>query len=127
MKTMNNKMAINTCLSTIESKKHTKQEELSQKHGYGKHFDGCQMGGGEGIMSEEVRGLRSTNRHLQNSHGDEKYSIGNGAAEELICMTHGHEQWWGYCLREWGCWVEGGKGGIYWDNCNSIINKIYCK
>ena len=23
------------------------------------------------------------------------YSIGNGLAKELICMTHGHEQWWG--------------------------------
>ena len=43
------------------------------------------------VMSEEVRGLRSTNRYLQNSHGGIKYSIGNGAAKELICMTHGHE------------------------------------
>ena len=29
----------------------------------------CQMGGGRGNMGEEVRGLRSTNRQLQNSHG----------------------------------------------------------
>ena len=54
-------------------------------------------------MDEEVRGLRSTNRWLQNSHKDVKYSIGNGAAKELIHMTHGHEQWWGDYLRElWG-------------------------
>ena len=34
---------------------------------------------------------------------DVKYSIGNGAAKELIHMTHGHEQWWGDYLRElWG-------------------------
>ena len=26
-------------------------------------------------------------------------------------MTHGHEQWWGDCLREWGGCVEGAKGG----------------
>ena len=42
-------------------------------------------------------------------------------------MTQGHE------LRGWGgCWwervyrMEGNKGGE-WDNCNSIINKIYFK
>ena len=34
-------------------------------------------------MGEEVRGFRSTNRQLQNSHGDVKYSIGNGVAKEL--------------------------------------------
>ena len=27
---------------------------------------------------------------LQNSHGDIKYSIGNSAAKEYICMTHEH-------------------------------------
>ena len=46
-------------------------------------------------MGEEVRGLRSTNRQLQNSQGDVKYGIGNGVATELIFMTHGHEQQWG--------------------------------
>ena len=35
-----------------------------------------------------------------------KYSTGNGVAKELACMTHGHEQWCGDCLRE-----DGGKGG----------------
>ena len=44
---MNIKMAISTYLSTIESKnKLSKQEEQRQNHGYGEHFDGCQMGGG---------------------------------------------------------------------------------
>ena len=43
-------------------------------------------------MVEEVRGLRSTNRQLQNSHGDVKYSVGNRVAKELTLMTHGHEQ-----------------------------------
>ena len=46
-------------------------------------------------MGEEVKGLRSTNRYLQNSHGHVKYSIGNGVAKEFIHMTHGHEQWFG--------------------------------
>ena len=46
-------------------------------------------------MCEEVRGLRSTNRKLQNSQGDVKYSVGYEVAKELTGMTHGHEQWWG--------------------------------
>ena len=58
----------------------------------------------------------------QNSHSDVKYSIGNRVAKEPICMTHGHEQWWGNCLREWGMLGEGGLKGKNWDNCfNSII------
>ena len=84
----------------------SKQEEQRQNHEYREHFDGCQMRGGDGRMGEGVRGLRSTNRQLQNSHRDVKYSIGNGVAKEFICMTHG--QWWGNCLREWGM-LGGGK------------------
>ena len=38
-------------------------------------------------MGEEVRGLRSANRLLQNSHGVAKYSIRNGVVKELTCMT----------------------------------------
>ena len=45
---MNSKVAINTYLSTNESKKQSKQEEQKQNHGYGERFDGCQMGGGTG-------------------------------------------------------------------------------
>ena len=52
----------------------------------------------------------------------------SGEVKELICMTHGHE------LRGQGkeCWWERGVGqrgieGKKWDNCNSIINKIYLK
>ena len=64
IKTMNNKMAKITNLSTIESKnnKLSKQEEQRQNHGYREHFDGCQWGGDCEGMDEEVRGLRSTNR-----------------------------------------------------------------
>ena len=69
-----------------------------------------------------MRGLRSTNRELQNHHGDVKYSIGNGIAKELIYMTHAYEQWFGDCLREGG--GEGDIGGANWDNCNGIVNKI---
>ena len=31
-------------------------------------------------------------------------------AKEVTRMTHGHEQWCGDDLREWGCWAEGDKG-----------------
>ena len=50
-------------------------------------------GRGYGARGEEVRGVRSTNRYLQNSQGDIWYSVGKGAAKELIGMTHGYEQW----------------------------------
>ena len=44
---MNKKNGKSTNLSIIESKnKLSKQEEHRQNHGYGEHFDGCQMGCG---------------------------------------------------------------------------------
>ena len=52
-------------------------------------FDGDQMAGECGGMGEEVRGLRSTNRKLQNSYGDIKYNIGNGI--ENLHITYEHE------------------------------------
>ena len=44
------------------------------------------MGGAYGGVGEEVRGLRSTNWYLKNSHGDVKYNIRNGVAKELITL-----------------------------------------
>ena len=56
-------MAINTYLSTIESKKQTeKTSEQRQNHGYGECFYGCQKGGVCEGLGEKVRGLRSKNR-----------------------------------------------------------------
>ena len=40
-----------------------------------------------GRMGKEVRGLRSTNRQVLNSHRDVNYSIGNGVAKELTHVT----------------------------------------
>ena len=56
--------------------------------------------------------------------GKVKNSIGNVEAKELICTTHGHElkgrnAGGRVCVRWRG--IKGGK----WDNCSSIINKIY--
>ena len=56
--------------------------------------------------------------------GDVKYRIGNGVAKELIRKTHGHEQWCGDCLREWGVLGGGWAKGENQGNCNSIITKI---
>ena len=63
---------------------------------------------------------------MENRQGEGKNSIGNGEAKELIFTTHGHELWEeDVGGRGWAGWrgVKGGK----WDNCNSIINKIYLK
>ena len=53
--------------------------------------------------------------------------MGNGEAKELIGMTHGHELRWGNDGGRWGTGQRGIKGRKKWDNCNSIINKIYLK
>ena len=46
VKTMNNKMATNTYLSTIESKNKLSKQEQRQNHGYRECFDGCRWEGG---------------------------------------------------------------------------------
>ena len=65
---------------------------------------------------------------VQNRQGEVKNSIGNGEAKELICTTHGHELRWGVQnVGGKGCaGLRGIKGGK-WDNCNSIVNKMYFK
>ena len=78
-------------------------------------------------MGEEVRVLRSTNRYLQNSHGDVKYRRGNGVAKELRYMTHGYEQWCGDCLREWGKLCGERLRGKNQVNCNNIIKYFFRK
>ena len=40
---------------------------------------------------------------------DVKYSISDRVAKENICMTHGHGQWCGDCLREWDFGWKGTK------------------
>ena len=98
------------------------KQEQRQSHGCEEGFDGCQIGRGYGRKGNEVREVRSTNRLLQNSHKDAKYSIGYGVAKEPIHMTHEYDQWlWG--LPEGVVVGGGGQKGTIWDNCNSIINK----
>ena len=69
-------------------------------------------------MGEKIQGI-------QNRQGEVKNNTGNGESKELICMTHGRELRWGNDGRRAGIWWRGIKGRKKWDNCNSIINKIY--
>ena len=55
IKTVNIKMKINSQLSTIESKKLSKQAEQEQNHRYGDNLEGYQLGGGRGSMRERYR------------------------------------------------------------------------
>ena len=60
---MNNKMVINTYLSTIESKKQTKQTRRTETESWTQRaFFMVPDGKGCGGIGEEARGLRSTNR-----------------------------------------------------------------
>ena len=93
---MNNKIAKKIHVyEQLNLKNKLSKQKQRQRNGQGEHFNGCMMGADCGGMGEEVSRLRSTNRSLQNSHGDVRYSIGNGVAKEFIRLTHGHEQQWG--------------------------------
>ena len=61
---------------------------------------------------------------MENRQGEGKNSVGNVEAKELISMTHGHELEGGNVGGRGYAGCSGVKGGK-WDNCNSIINKIY--
>ena len=79
-----------------------------------------EVGGGQGGKGTENKQHKW---QVENRQEEVKNSIGNVESKELICMTQGHElqggMWeGGVCRMEWS---EGGE----WDNCNSIINKIY--
>ena len=64
---------------------------------------------------------------MENRQGEGKNSVGNVEAKEFICTTHGHELRVGGTLGVEGFRVERDKEEEKWDNCNSIINKIYLK
>ena len=84
-------MAINSQLLTIESKKQTKQTNRTGTEAQTwRSFGGLSVGKRNG-ENAKVQRLRSTDWQVQNRQGDVKNSIGNGVAEELICMIHGHE------------------------------------
>ena len=55
-------------------------------HRYREHFDDFQVGEGLGGWVKMVEGLRSTNRWLQSSHGNVKYSLGNTVSNVAITV-----------------------------------------
>ena len=60
-KNMKVKMAINSQLSTTESKKLSKQAEQKQNHRYGDHLEGYQWGSGRGSEGGNIQRIRSIN------------------------------------------------------------------
>ena len=80
------------------------------------------MGKRRGRMGRKGTGNKKNNLQAKNRQGKVKNS---GEANELICTTRVHELRGPAGGR--GCRDDGGKGEKKWDNCNSIINKIYLK
>ena len=109
---MNIKMAINSKLSTNESKKQTKQTSRTETESQlWRSFGGLSVGKGKGENRGKGAGIKSTNWQVQNRQGDVKNNVGNGVAKELICMTHGHELRGGIAGGNVGHQVEEGKRG----------------
>ena len=83
---INNKMALNTYLTTIKSKKQNKQENRNRFTDTENILTVARWERGVGDWVETGKGLRSTNWLLQSSHGDVKYSIGNIINNILVTM-----------------------------------------
>ena len=86
-------------------------------------------GEGEGDNGEKVQGIRSINGRYKIDRGRLRIVWEMEKPKNLyVRTTHGHELrggdecWWEGCSG----WREI-KGRKKWDNCNSIINKIYLK
>ena len=126
---MKSKMTKSSQLSTTEpiktKNKLSKQLEQEQNHRNGDHMEGYQWGRGE-ENGENGTGNKQHKWWVQNRQGEVKNSIGNGEFKELIYTTHGHEIRLGNDGGQ-GTGQRGIKGRKKWDNCNSIINKIYFK
>ena len=76
-------MAINSQLSTIESKKTKQINRTETESQIWRSFGGLSVGRRRGEKGGKVQGLRSTNWQVQNRQGDIKNSIRNGEAKEL--------------------------------------------
>ena len=88
-------------------------------------MEGHQWGRG-GRNGGKGTGNKQHKWQVENRQGEVKNSIGNVEAKELTCTTHGHELK-GENVGGRGCPGQRGIKGGKWDNCNSIINKIYLK
>ena len=88
-------------------------------------MEGYQWGG----IGERMGGKDTENKkhkwQVQNRQREGKNIIGNGEAKDLVCTNHGHELKWGNDGGRGGTGQRGIKRRKKWDNCNSIINKMY--
>ena len=98
IKTMNSKMIRNSQLSTTEPKKQKqKQKQTKETTRTGtesqkwRSHRGLPVGRVKGEKGRKGTGNKKHKWQVQNRQGEVKNSMGNGEAEELICMTHGHE------------------------------------
>ena len=82
------------------------------------------MGSGWRENRGKGAGSKKHKWQVENRQGEVKNSIGNVAAKELICVTHGHELQLGDAGGRAIAGQRKIKGRKKW-NCNSIINKIY--
>ena len=87
-------------------------------------MESYQLGGEEN--GRKGTGNKKHNWQIENRQEEVKNSTGNGEVKELMCMTHGHELRWGDAGGR-GCTAQRGMKRGKWDNCDSIINKIYFK
>ena len=82
-------------------------------------------GEGRGENWGEGTGNKKHGWWVQNRQGEVKNSMGNGEAKDLIYMTHGHELRQRDARGRDSTQQRGLKGRKKWDNCNSIINKMF--
>ena len=88
-------------------------------------MEGYQRAVGEMRMGSTVQGLRSINGGYKIDRRRLRQRTGEG--KELKCMIHGHELRWRNDGGKGSAGQREIKGRKKWDNCNSIINKIYLK
>ena len=80
IKTLSSKMTTNTIINNYILKIFKDSNAFQEVVGKGRGENG-----GKGT------GNKKHKWYVQNGQGEGKNSIGNGEANELICMTHGHE------------------------------------
>ena len=113
-------------LKNKNKNKLSKQLEQEQNQRNGDHRKVYQWGEERG-NGEKGTGNKKHNQQVQSRQAEVKNSIGNGETKELICMTPGHELRVGNAGGRGDTEQRGIKGRKKWDNCDSIIYKIYFK
>ena len=124
---MNIKRATNSQLSTTESKKQTKQ---TSRTGTESQIWRSFGGSSEGEWGEKVQGIRSINGRYKIDRGmlrivQEMEKPKNSYARPMDMSQGGCGV--GGTARRKGSTGQGRAKGENWDNCSSIINKIYLK